>query len=101
VVVRYLGALYEQDYQAAHDLLSAESRRRHTLEEFAREARSAQVLYDLAGARAERIGEKTAEVVVPLQREEEPGAKAFAVINEGGQWRIVYYTGKPFFPYGE
>jgi len=101
VVVRYLGALYEQDYPTAHNLLSAESRRRHTLEEFAREARSAQVLYDLAGARIESIGEQTAEVVVPLQQEEEPGAKAFAVVKEDGQWRVVYYRGKPFFPYEE
>jgi len=100
-VTTYLRAIYAQDYQTAYDLLSAESKRRHSQEAFIREARGAQVLYDLSNPRAEGRGENAAEVVVSLQQEEEPGAKAFSVARENGQWKVIYYAGKPLFPYAE
>ncbi|NIM04356.1 MAG: hypothetical protein GTO55_00845 [Armatimonadetes bacterium] len=100
-VIDYVRAIYAEDYQTAYALLSAESKRRHSEEAFAREAKAAFVLYDLEEARAESRGEDAAEVVMALQQEEEPGAKAFSVVKEDGEWKIVYYEGKPLFPYGE
>jgi hypothetical protein len=99
-VLDYLRAIYAEDYKTAYDLLSTESRRRHSQEVFAKAAKEAWVLYDLEEAQVESRGENAAEVVVSLQQEEEPGTKAFSVVREKQQWRIVYYEGKPLFPYG-
>ncbi len=98
-VTDYLNALYEDDYPKAYSFLSLDSRSRHPLKEFEIDAKKTQVMYDLENAKVEHLTESRVEIVVPM--EEEPGSKSFLLIKEADTWKIVYQTGKPFFPYGE
>lgn len=100
-VIDYLRALYDQNYSRAYDLLSAASQQRHPKAAFTKEVTEGQVVYDLGQVEVEGRGPGRAEVIVALEQEEEPARKAFSTVKEAGRWKVVYLSGKPFFPYGE
>jgi hypothetical protein len=100
-VERYLNALSIQDYRGAYALLSAESKRQHPFNQFEKDAKDAQVQYDLTSAKATATGANTADVTLSMPSDEEPGEKTFATIREEGRWKVQYYGGVPFSPYGE
>jgi hypothetical protein len=100
-VTNYLNALYDQNYTGAYALLSADSQSKHPEKEFKRNAAAASVSYDTAKAKAQSEGADRIKVIVEMQAEEEPGAKAFVLTKESGQWRIVYTSGTPFSPYAD
>lgn len=101
VVGDYLEALYAQEYEKAYDYLSESSREAHSRDEFTSAAQEGQVIYDLETTEVKQLEDDTAEVIVALQEEEEPGSKSFEVKRESGRWKIVYIKGSPFFPYAE
>jgi len=96
-VVSYLKHLQEGDYDAAHRLLTDESRRRHPLEEFRRQAQQGSALYDLSSARAHITAPGRAEVT--LHQEEDPAAVTIIAVRQGGDWSVVYLRGRPGSPY--
>jgi len=98
-VIDYLQALYKKDFSRAYDLLSEASRQGHSLSDFEKTAQQAQVVYDLARARTEKVTADGGEVIVPFSSAEEPGGKTFALVKESGTWKIVYKVGTPFSPY--
>lgn len=100
-VAQYLTALAAQDYAAAYALLSADSQKRHPEAVFTKDAKAGQVVYDLTGAKVSSATGQTAQVFVPLQQEEEAGGRIFSVVKEDGKWKVIYLSGKPFFPYAE
>jgi hypothetical protein len=99
-VVRYVEALYKKDFQAAYDLLSAESRQVHSYQEFRQRAEAGGATsLDLAAARE---GEETSgRVVVSVPVVEDPAEAAFTTVREGGGWKVMYIGGAPWFPYPE
>jgi hypothetical protein len=109
-VVAYMRHLQDGDYAAAHALLSAESRRRHPLDEFTRQAQEGITYFDLSSARAKLTAPGHAQVA--LQLEDDPSGATISVVQEGsrpppagsgppagGKWRVVYRGGRPGFPY--
>jgi hypothetical protein len=96
-VIAYMKHLQEGDYGAAHLLLTEESRKRHPLDEFARQARQGITLYDLSSARAKLTAPGQAEVT--LHQEEDPASVTIVAVRQGGNWYVVYLRGRPGSPY--
>jgi hypothetical protein len=95
----YLQALTKGDTARAYDLLSEASRQGHSREDFEAAAKKARAGYALERAWTEKAGADRAEVIVPFLEGEEPGGKAFSLVKEKGQWKIIYLVGTPFSPY--
>ncbi len=98
VVQAYLKALEKQDYRAAYDLLSAESRKQRSYDEFAALCQKAGRPSLDAAAAVEQPG-RAGLVVVLVPMVEDPAAASFNLTREEGEWRIVFTTGSPWFPY--
>jgi len=96
-VVKYVQSLEAGDYAAAHALLTAESRKKHPLDEFRSQAGQEVTAYDLGKASVREGGPGKARVAVPL--EEDPATQNFALVREQNHWRIVYDRGRPWAPY--
>lgn len=97
VVINYMQHLQDGNYAAAHALLSADSRKRHPLDEFTRYARAGITYFDLSSARAKLVAPQRAEVTLHL--EADPASATVVAVREGGKWRVVYLRGRPGFPY--
>jgi hypothetical protein len=99
-VVRYVEALYQKDFRAAHDLLSARSKEAHPFDDFVARAEAAGgPSLDLAAAREGK--EENGRVVVSVPVEEDPAEAAFTTVREEGRWKVVCIGGAPWFPYPE
>jgi hypothetical protein len=99
-VVRYVGALYKKDFQAAYELLSTQSRQVHPYDEFAQLAQSGGTTsLDVSGA--QEGPETNGRVVVSVPVEEDPAEAGFTTVKEAGGWKVVYIGGAPWFPYPE
>lgn len=98
VVQSYLKALEKQDYRAAYGLLSAESRTQRSYDEFAALCQKAGAPSLDAAAGVEQPG-KAGRMVVLVPMVEDPAAASFNLTREEGEWRIVFTTGSPWFPY--
>jgi hypothetical protein len=96
-VVAYLQHLQNDEFEAAYELLSADSRKRHSLEEFRRLAKQGIPFYDLSSAAAAPSGPDRAEVT--LHQMEDPASITITAVKEGGLWRVVYLRGRPGSPY--
>jgi len=96
-VVAYMKHLQEGDYGAAHRLLTEESRKRHPLDEFKRQAQQGIAFYDLASASARLTARGRAEVT--LHQEEDPASVTIIAARRGGNWFVVYLHGRPGSPY--
>jgi len=98
VAQSYLTALEREDYRAAYELLSAEYRKLHAADEFAALCKdSGAPSLDISAA-VEQAGEG-GRMVVLVPMVEDPAAASFTLVQEDGQWRIVFRTGSPWFPY--
>jgi len=98
VVQGYLRALEKQDYRAAYELLSAGSRQQRSYDEFAALCQKAGGPSLDAAAAVEQPG-KAGRMVVLVPMVEDPAAASFNLTREEGEWRIVFTTGSPWFPY--
>ena len=99
-VVRYVGALYKKDFQAAYELLSTQSKQVHPYDEFAQLAESGGAAsLDVAGA--QEGPETNGRVVVSVPVEEDPAEAGFTTVKEADGWKVVYIGGAPWFPYPE
>jgi len=96
-LVSYLRAVYEPDYERAYDFLSAASRRKHSLEEFADACRQGVTDFDLSAPPTTERKDGAIAATLPLA--EEPGAHSFLIVREEGGWKVVYLSGRPTFPY--
>jgi len=96
-VVAYLQHLQNDEYQAAYELLTADSRKRHSLEEFQRLAKQGIPFYDRSSATVSLTGADRAEVT--LHQTEDPASITITAAKENGLWRIVYLRGRPGSPY--
>jgi len=96
-VVAYLQHLQNDAYQAAYELLTVDSRKRHSLEEFQRLAKQGIPFYDLSSATVSLTGADRAEVTV--HQTEDPASITITAAKENGLWRIVYLRGRPGSPY--
>jgi len=98
VVVSYLEALQNKDYQTAYSYLSRESKRKHPSTEFASLNETKGITeYDLSTAR-EAQGED-GYMTVAVQLREDPASAGFRMVKEGGSWKIVFLGGIPSYPY--
>jgi len=100
-VKKYIQALYAAKYEAAYNMLSEDSRQKHSLDEFERDAVDTVISYNLDKMQAQNESQDIIKVVVSMSQEEEPGAKAFVMTREEKAWKVVYYKGTPFAPYAE
>ena len=98
VVQGYLSALEREDYPAAYELLSSEYRRLHAVDQFAALCKQSGAPSLDVSAAVEQPGE-SGRMVVLVPMVEDPAAASFALVREDGQWRIVFRTGSPWFPY--
>lgn len=89
--------LQDGDYAAAYALLSVDSRKRHSHEEFERLAKQGVNLYDLSSASAALV--KPDRVEVTLRMEEDPVEATIVAAKQGGKWYVVYTRGRPGLPY--
>jgi hypothetical protein len=96
-VVGYLRHLYAGDHAAAHAMLNAESRRRHPLDEFTRQAKEGMTYFNLSSASVKFTGRERAEVTLAV--ESDPATATILAVREEGAWRVVYVRGRPSFPY--
>ncbi len=99
VVTDYVGALRKKDYRAAYDELSHASRQAHPYEDFVKLNAKGMTEYDLASAKQEPGQGQVA--VVDVQLREDVSEASFTLIQEGGQWKVVFIKGIPSFPYPE
>ena len=99
-VVLYVEALYRKDYETAYGCLSAESQQAHPYERFLARAETGEgTNFDLAAAAA---GEAVAgRMIVRVPLVEDPAEAGFTTVEEGGNWRVVFIGGEPWFPYPE
>ena len=99
-VVVYVEALYRKDYGTAYGCLSADSQEAHPYEGFLARAETGEATnFDLAAAQA---GEEVAgRVIVRVPLVEDPAEAGFTTVREGGNWRVVFIGGEPWFPYPE
>ena len=99
-VVLYVEALYRKDYETAYGCLSAESQDAHPYEEFLGRAETGEATnLDLAAA---EVGEEVdGRVTVRVPLVEDPAEAGFTTVREGGNWRVVFIGGEPWFPYPE
>ena len=96
-VVAYLTHLEKGEYEAAHALLTSESQAEHPYEEFAEQAKKSWPLYEKDGAAAKATDKE--RVVVSVPKVEDPARIPFVTAKDGGKWRVVYLTGRPWTPY--
>lgn len=96
-VVKYVKSLESGDYAAAHALLTADSRKKHPLEEFREQAEQGMATYDLGRCFVKQGAGGRAVVTVPLV--EDPAMHNFVLVREHDQWRIAYDGGRPWAPY--
>jgi hypothetical protein len=96
-VVTYLEHLQNDEYQAAYELLTADSRNRHPLDEFQRQAKQGIPFYDMSSATVSLTAPGRAEVT--LRQVEDPASITITAARENGAWRIVYLRGRPGSPY--
>ena len=96
-VVSYLQHLQSDEYQAAYELLTADSRTRHPLDEFQRQAKQGMPFYDMSSAAVSLTAPDRAEVT--LRQVEDPASITVTAAKEHGAWRIVYLRGRPGSPY--
>jgi hypothetical protein len=96
VVTNYLTALEARDCRSAYELLSRESKAAHPYDEFVKLNEKGVTAFDLATAKQEPKG-KDMMVVVNLR--EDPSDHGFHLVQEGGEWRVVFIKGVPSFPY--
>ncbi len=100
VVQDYLSALERKDYDAAYGLLSKESQKVHSRDEFAALAEKyAAPSLDAAAAVEQSAEPGRAVVMVPMV--EDPATSSFTLVKEEGEWRILFRNqgGSPWFPY--
>ena len=96
-VISYLRALYQPDYQRAYALLSSASRRKYSYREFAAACRQGAADFELNVS--PRVEKKDRGLAVTLHLAEEPGTHSFLTVRENGEWKVVYLSGRPTFPY--
>jgi len=97
-VVSYLEALYGDDFLTAYGLLSEASREAHSQEEFVELCeRGAVTNYDLESVREGSPEGNRVIVNVPLA--EDPAEAGFVTVEEDGDWKVVFISGAPWFPY--
>lgn len=96
-VVTYMQHLQHGEYAEAHALLSKESRERHPLDKFQRQAEQSVTFYDLSSARVKLTKPGRAEVT--LRQEEDPASATVIAVREDDAWRVVYLGGRPSQPY--
>jgi hypothetical protein len=98
VVVAYLEALYRKDYRAAYDHLSADSRRAHPYHEYLDLCERGEITdFDVEAAYEKHTGAGATVIAVPLA--EDPAEAGFVAVREGGEWKVVFIQGVPWFPY--
>jgi hypothetical protein len=97
--LKYVKSLQAEQYAAAHALLSAESKKKHPLDQFEAQAKQGISSYDLSRTTVKEGGDGKAVVAIHL--EEDPAAHAFVLVREKNEWRVVYDTGRPWAPYAE
>lgn len=97
-VVSYLEALYGDEFLTAYGLLSEASREAHSQEEFVELCERGTVTnYDLESVREGSPEGNRVVVNVPLV--EDPAEAGFVTVEEDGDWKVVFISGAPWFPY--
>lgn len=94
----YLEALHKEDFRAAYEYLSADSREAHPYDEFAQLCgKSRGPTYDLASAQEHPAEDDRVTVTVPLA--EDPARAGFTTVREDDGWKVVFIGGAPWQPY--
>ena len=96
-VISYLRAIYKSDYRQAYGLLSAPSRRKHSYEDFRADCQQGATDFELSSV--PEVTRKDGTIAVTLSLAEEPGTHSFLAVPEGKEWKVVYLSGQPSFPY--
>jgi len=97
-VVAYLEAIYQKDFAAAYEHLSAPSREEHPYHEFLQLCDKGEATnFDLASATAGPP--EDGRVMVTVHMVEDPAEWGFPTVKEGEGWKVVFIGGAPWFPY--
>jgi len=95
-VASYLQAIYQSDCRRAYELLSTASRQKHSYGSFEAACRQGATDFELSSPKMER---KNGGLAVTLSLAEEPATHSFLTVQENGEWKVVYLSGRPTFPY--
>ena len=97
VVVSYLGALYREDYETAYRQLSADSKKKHSFQEFVSQAKKGSTQFALKTAKI--VDTQPNQIKITLKMYEDPASCTFVLVREEKAWKIRYSQGLPSFPY--
>ncbi|MBI5148672.1 hypothetical protein HZA33_03255 [Candidatus Pacearchaeota archaeon] len=101
----YLSAIYRDDYKTAYEMLSSESRKQHSYDDFVNANKKGITDYDI---KSRKVKKARNEWNVSLNLAEDPASWSFSVKEEKAkdkkgnnikEMKIIWHSGLPTFPY--
>ncbi|MBI5061024.1 MAG: hypothetical protein HZB67_01805 [Candidatus Aenigmarchaeota archaeon] len=95
-ITDYLSAIEKENYKAAYEMLSSDSKKMHSYSEFVAENKKGRTIYDLKTLTITKSEKGLAGV---LYLYEDPACTSIHLKEESNSYRIIWHKGIPTFPY--